>query len=371
MNPRSADVVTTMMNAQQESTGSAGANLTILPVLALILAFAMPAFADERSQAPAFGILLPTGVLTDFDRQDQVFLMEPEGLSSRSMESGELLWQNPEATRPLGLAAGQLIVLAEIEEMDNRIPLLMLDPDSGLIRQRLFIDLPEDVLFLIDEKPNRRFEVWLNQSESGVVLEWWSEYRDLRGAPAVSGATREAKMPRTVLEAGDSTAAEEAPMGEIWRQQRTGRVLLDLDGGRVAAEAELDPELARPLLIPNLSDAERVAQLSGDQFRDAGDSVVMASQRVADARSWARHEWTVLDRSSEEVLGSFRHYSAYSPFLVSGARLGLIAQPYFRVNEDGYFEERPLTFEVWQLPGQSLAWTATLRDTAYRDTMPP
>lgn len=359
-----------MKDKQLYRPGQGPIRMVLLLILSLTVS--LGTLAEDRWQpVTTYGIILPAGVVVEADQPERVFLMEPEGLTSRNLANGELLWRNPDAARPLGLAGDQLIALGEIVEMISEIPLLMLDPATGQVRRSMTIELPPDVLFLIDMAANRRFETWLNEIEAVTALEWWSEHRDLRGAPAISGATRQAKMPRTALVAAEKNQEEKAPMGEILRRHATGRVFLDASFERFEADPEVNPDVAAPQMIPDLRPSEQRAEMEGVQFRDAGDTVIMASQRLADARTWNRFQWTVFDRASERKLGSFRHYAAYAPFFVADNRLALIAQPYFRVNEEGYFEERPLRLEVWNLDEQSISWTVTLRDTAYRDTMPP
>lgn len=300
-----------------------------------------PPTPEELTAAEDSFLLRPGAVVGK--RRQVIYLMEPDGLTAREIASGELLWRTRAAAQPLGFYGETLMALAEGDD-PNTLEILFLNAGDGSAEARVPAVLPEGVRASIDDGPAERFTAAASVTGGEVLLFWTFASRPLRGAPAVSG------------EAGG-----EQRLAGVMRLDPARSIAIPLEGELPAA----------PEFIPDLQPGERLSGLSGRQFRSADDRHVLASRRIADNRVWNRYEWSIAERRNGGIVGVIAHSSSYDPFFVAGSLLAHVSQPYMRSTAEGTVEARELSLNVFDMETSRAVWSAILRDTVFRGSMPP
>ena len=292
------------------------------------------------------GFVLRQGVVADLEANPgaaTLYVMTPDGpIVALDAPSGNEKWAGPHG-EPLGLYGDRLVALAE-PTAPRQAEIFFLSTQTGAIEATVRFELPAGTSVLIDDLPHRRFTATTAFAGDDVYLHWSFVGRPLRGA---------------LLEGSGNETVE-----------LSGVVRLDPASGN-AQEVESTNAPSPGPFIPDLSEAERLPQLDGRQFRSADDRIVLASRKVADARQWERYAWTFTDRDTGERLGDLRSSNSMAPFVVASDTLVYVAQPYARRLPSGEFETQRLRLEAVDLRSGSSLWSADLRDTTFRGVLPP
>lgn len=331
-------------------------------------AFEPPAPEELREAENSF-LLRPGAVVGA--RRAMIYLMEPEGVVARDVSSGAVVWRTPAAAQPLGFHGEKLMALAEADQ-PNVFEVLFLNAGDGTVEARVPASLPGEVRGTIDDGPAHRFNTAAAVIDGVALLFWNYTSRPLRGAPAVSGINRASKMPRVSAPAAEATAGPptEELLSETEQGQRLAGVLrLDpVRGMAIPLEGDLP---AAPAFVPDLQPDERLSGLSGRQFRSADNRHVLASERIADNTVWNRYQWSISERPEGRMLGVIARSNSFAPFFVVDDLLVYVSQPFERRNPDGTVEARQPSLNAVDLETLRPAWSAILRDTAFRGAMPP
>ena len=307
--------------------------------LALIARDCMPAVSEEVAK-PSDSFRLGSGVVFDPERS-LVMLMLPEGgIEAVDLANGKTAWTSRDGDKPLLVAGG--VLLAQIDTPEPRLLLVAMDLNAGAGKERIAVDLPGKLTGSIDDGPGRRLEVRAVQTADGILVRWTLRQQEVAGVERLQN-------PRIEVE--------------------SGTLRVDLAG---ASYQTIENENAAGLFAeppPDLSEAERLPQLSGVQFRSADGAHVLSSERVADNRVWEHYEWQIRDKETGEPVGSFRDFQRLSPFAVVGRILLQEVSPYTR-DIDGKEIVSPLLVRAVDLGDGSEIWRRAIRNTAYRGPLP-
>ncbi|MEN1729447.1 MAG: hypothetical protein AAGJ52_13505, partial [Pseudomonadota bacterium] len=107
-------------------------------VLLLLLMMSSLSWAQASSVAA-----IAPGAVVDAPMQ-RVFLLAPNGLEARTIDSGDLLWSLGGRVEPLGLHNGHLLALRE-GNAPTRAELLTIDATQGSILNAQILSFPDEV----------------------------------------------------------------------------------------------------------------------------------------------------------------------------------------------------------------------------------
>ena len=326
----------------------------------LLLMCSLPAAAQEAT-VPAFA-----GGLVFDAAQSTIYAMEPNQLSARAADSGNVLWARADLAEPLALHQGRLLVLGNREKYREPVA-YWLDPTSGSTLGEFTLDLPDEVSFLISERPGERFQAEAFVQGDDLFLAWNYVKRQLIGAPAVAGINRAAKMPR-VSSAGQREAETSSSIVDTTLVSANG--VFRIGPGQAAAVDRAETGVADFNRWAKLYGADRSSAAEGNQYRSGADGHILASRLIEDGDRWLSHQWTILNDQGEQ-LGQFRLPVAFAPFSVGEKSFAYRSQPYVRFNAGEVSEARDLSLVVLDLESGRELWETALLDTTWREGMPP
>lgn len=290
-----------------------------------------------------------------------VYLMESENVTARSLDNGDEIWSQPLTAQPLGLNGNtqQLVVLAESPRPET-VRVLFLNIADGQREAEILGQLPKGIDAFIDQRPGRTFQASSTTVNGEVFLFWSYSGRPLRGA------ARDLTVRAPRLD-GEEAAAPAPGKNETVRQ---GAFRLNPVALTATPVTDLE-SIQAPRFVPDLQPNETLANIPGRQFRSADDRYVLASEKVADARTWDRYRWTIYERGSNVRLGEVREWRSTAPFFVVGSTLVSESAPFMRRLPSGETEENYLALRAVSLVNGREIWRVELRDTTYRGVFPP
>lgn len=303
--------------------------------------------------AQADAIRLDSGVLID-TATHTAYITDPSGyLQAIALDNGAVRWVAGERGLPLDLTQGQLVALGTVQQFGLGM-LLLLDPSTGAISDRVAFDLPEWVSAEIVAKPSRRFSMDSSLTADGMRLFWQYYTKPLRGA---------------LLSEGEGTGREPEPADH---RQMEGALDLHLDGSQGAYTLTVrDAQVRPPQRVPNLSAEQRLPGLDGRQFRAANDTHVLLSSTLEHERYGVIHQWELHDRAGARRIGSLQSHYALAPFMVLDDVLIYRAQPLILEHASGDIEENGTQLRAYDLKRGAELWRVDVMDLEYRGPMPP
>ncbi|MBK8284486.1 MAG: hypothetical protein IPK97_06155 [Ahniella sp.] len=303
--------------------------------------------ASASNAAP---VVLSPGVLVDVEG-DRAFAVDPSGFTQYiELGNGAARWVSPETAYPLVLADGFLVALAAPDWPGSAV-VLLLNPSSGEIIDRVSFDLPETVAANFFPKPKRKFEASAVDTPEGVRIFWRHEFRELRGAVIVETDQNgdEVINPITI---------------------ETGAFDLVRDQNRHYAVPVRTAFSQPPALTVALNDNERLADISGTQLRAADNRHVQTFQALPHDTFGQIYQWSVFDRTGERKGGYTSPYSR-APFVVDDGTLVIRDQPFGYAEANGSWTERGTRLVGINLASGTERWSFPVLDQEYRGPLPP
>lgn len=303
--------------------------------------------ANAVSAAP---VALSPGVIVMADEK-AAFIADPQGFTQRiSLDTGASSWLSGEKVYPLAVADGRLIGIGA-PALPGSANLILLNPQSGALVDRVSIDLPESVTASLFALPNRRFGASLLDTSEGARIIWRYESSELRGAAVMETdqSGEEAINPITVME---------------------GAFDLVRSGDRyyaVPVRAAFDAPSVPAVVLAN---NERVAGIDGMQFRAADDAHIMASQAQSDARFGHVYTWSLYTRDGQRK-GEFKSPYSHVPFIVNGSQLLIRDQAVEYADANGDWVKLGTRLRAIDLASGTERWSVEVLDPEYRGPLPP
>jgi hypothetical protein len=249
------------------------------------------------------------------------------------------------------------------------------------------VELPPDVVPRLDDGPDQIFLARARREGGAVLVSWESTQRHAGGAVPGAGRSDETAVGcvRVEVETGKvmtlpaGSCADAAPSelpATVLALARTGAFATPPQriGDTIAATAvDRDAEPPRTVLrrwhartaveepmIP-LGEGQPVAQLASPDRRQ-----LLIASRVAPAG----YRWAIADLRTGTLVGALRRPTSAAPFCILGGTLVHTEQPSSQ-RIDGRWITRPLRLVALDLSTGAERWIRSLRDTAYRGSMPP
>lgn len=311
--------------------------------LLLTTLLAAPALAAMDAGAVA----LAPGIVVDVEH-DVAYASGPDGRTlAIALDDGGTRWTSAGRALPLALQDGRLLALGDTSEPGLAL-LLAIDPASGNAVDQLTFDLPESVSASFEPGPGRSFDVQVSALANGVRLHWRQQTVPVGGALVIDPVNGP-EQPRVIEGSVDISVDAEAVQA------------------RPLPQTASRPETPSPLLTA----AERLPEVSGDQFRAADDASVLASVIINDATLGAANRWTFYDRPSGAKLGSLDAPYALAPFLVQGSRLLYRLPPHAYLSPAGAEIDLPTRLIGYDLATSRELWSVPVMDFVYRGPLPP
>ena len=285
--------------------------------------------------------LLRAGVVVDPARS-MLYAMRPQGgLEAVDIDRGTVRWSTSDADVPL-LVFGDLLFAWREPSATSPAPsleIVALGLDDGARRFSASAALPAGVRNRIDDGLGVRFAVraWRagNTTRFG-----WTFHRQVIGGMAAS------------------TSAPEITSGILELRFADEQL-------RTVAGATMPPAPR-----PDVPAAERLPGLTRAQFVSRDATHVLASEQIADDRTFEKYRWTVVTADGNTALGSIRSHVSQASFgIVNGQILHESRAHERRVAGD--MQRFPLAVRSVDLRQGQVRWTQLIRDTAYRGPFPP
>ncbi|WP_146151742.1 hypothetical protein [Ahniella affigens] len=312
-----------------------------------VLLIALLAMAEASQAAP---LVLSPGVLVDTET-GLAFAANRNGFTQQlQLSDGTSIWTSPEQAFPLGVADGFLVALARAEAPGSANVLLM-DPNTGNVADRISVDLPEPVSASFFPQPGQRFEATLQDTEEGMRFYWRHEVRALRGAAMVEldAGGNEVINPVTVTSGAFDLVAHQ------------NRQLA------IPVRADVAPPVAPTIALQG---AERIPGIAGEQYRAADDRHVLSPEAKPHDALRQIYTWSVYDRDGNRV-GHYTSPYARAPYLVRNSQLILREQPFAHAGTNGQWQEHSTRLVVADLQTGRELWDFEILDHQYRGPTPP
>jgi hypothetical protein len=305
-------------------------------IATLALGFAAASHAGAQPLAP--------GVLVDA-AAGRAIVADPAGFAQAvSLADGRIAWTSGEPAVPLLELPGRLLALGRIDARGVGL-LLLLDPTTGALLDRIAFDVPEHVAANAMPRPKAAFTVVAEATAQGARVHWREVAAPLRGAYFGDGS--------------DAARITE------------GAFDLVLDASRSLAIPLRDTPPAPVAPAPDLAPGERLPALGERQFRGLGNASAMSSAAVADPALGARWQWTVQARGARRAaVGPSLPY-AYLPFALHESMLLYRTEPAAWLGEDGTPTAHGARLVGWDLARGVERWHVDVLDPVYRGPLPP
>lgn len=320
--------------------------IALLALFLCTFAAAVQASGEPRAAS------LREGVVVDSTRGIAYVTHPQGGVQAVDLAQGTLLWRSTEGERPLSLVDNLLIAQARPGE-EGELRVVALDVQKlGALSAEADLAMPANVRAEVHDTLRQAFRVTAAPSAEGVVISWESQvYPSLPGR-----GERERET------AGEER--EEKKAGRVQEQVLAGMALFNPGAGRLlsmkAAGRSVQPVFASSLSAPGSREA---------RFSSVDGRHELASVRTGDAASATPYRWTISDRATGTVLGSFPAEVSMSPFVVVGNRLIHVAQPGL-LAAGGKLVDQPLRLRAVDLATGHELWTREIFDTEFRGAMP-
>ena len=331
--------------------------------LALVAGLLAPgiAMAQNAPRLSKPGVpALHDGVVVDAAAGVAYVMSREGGIDALDLTSGNVLWKNRDAAKPLALANGTLVAQAR-PDRNGALALVMLDTQKGNAKGRADIQIPEGLRANVVDGPSQSFQVkaFATTSDS-VAVTWTAENVIPQGyLPTVP----EAPQTADAATAKRATAAREA--AEAARKPLHGAARLDLKAGRAVAMSYEEAEQARPALAV----IEAKAAGGARQLTSLDGRHVLRSEPSPEATLLKPYRWTVTTASGARV-GTLDASVSMAPFVVSGSKILFVSQP-SAFREEGKITETPLRLIAFDLRTGAELWTKAFVDSVYRGPFPP
>jgi hypothetical protein len=313
-------------------------------VLAIFATFPVTAVAQEPG-----GVILRPGIVID-PSTNIVYAMTPEGIAAVDVTSGAKRWTTKEAAKPLGLARNLLISQIEPKTETRVLNLAVLDTkESGAVTARGVDVLPETVKVAIGQTLEGKFESQVSMLANDALVTWRFESIPLRGVQVAP-----VRAPTT-----DSVSTLGAHA-----QSTEGALRLNLGTGAVSkVNMGSIPQAAREWV---LTSQEKISGAPPRQYVSADRRHIMASERIADDKTWAKYRWTVFEKVTKKRIGQFLTHLSFVPFVVRNSILIYETTPYLRAGK-----AEPAKLRGVDLATGKEVWSVEVRELVYRGPVPP
>lgn len=303
----------------------------------------------QGQQAAAAATLRP-GIVID-PAANIAYVMTPEGVAAIDLASGAKRWTSNAAAQPLAITGNRLISQVEPKTPTNRLELAVLDTrERGATMVRSVAELPSFVRVAIGQTLEGKFEADARVSGNSAIVTWRFEFQPIRGALQAP----EGGVP--VVEAEARAAAQRSAEGALQVDMTTGAVS--------PADASLARRAAARRWI--VTPSEKISDAPPTQYESADGRHIMASQRIADDKTWAKYRWTVFERGTNRRVGEFQTHVAFAPFVVRDSILVYETTPYIRAGR-----EEPAKLRGVNLATGQEGWSVEVRELEYRGPFPP
>jgi hypothetical protein len=351
--------------APQNAQGGRNMLKTILRsgwALALVAGLLAPGIAMAQSAQPRKPRAVPAlhdGAVVDATTGVAYVMSREGGIDALDLTSGNVLWKNRDAAKPLAVANGTLVAQAR-PDRNGALALVMLDAQKGTAKGRADVQIPENLRANVVDGISQNFQVKaFATAENSVAVTWEAENVIRQGflptvpeVPQVDGET-----------AKRAAAAQEA--AESMRKPMRGAARLDLKANRATAMSYEEAERAQPVIADGAFEKAGGAR----RFTSLDGRHVLRSQPNPEGGLWSAYRWTVTTASGARV-GTIEAPVSMSPFVVHGSKIFYVAQPSAR-REEGKIVEQPLRLVAFDLRTGAELWTKAFVDSVYRGPFPP
>jgi hypothetical protein len=304
---------------------------------------------------------LHDGVVVDAAAGVAYVMSREGGIDALDLTSGNVLWKNRDAAKPLALVEGTLVAQAR-PDRNGALALVMLDARKGNAKGRADVQIPAGLRANVVDGPSQSFQVKAFATAADSVAVTWTAENDIpQGflATAPEAPQADAATAKRV-----AAAREEA---EAARQPLRGAARLDLKAGRAVAMSYEEAEQARPLVVDIAAEAKAAG--GARRFTSLDGRHILRSEPSPEATLWTPYRWTVTTASGARV-GTLDAAVSMAPFVVHGSKILYVAQPSAR-KEEGKIVEAPLRLVAFDLRTGAELWTKAFVDSVYRGPFPP
>ncbi|HEX4952801.1 MAG TPA: hypothetical protein VF017_05330 [Thermoanaerobaculia bacterium] len=331
------------------------AALALVASLLLAAGFAPAALAaGERAASPA----LADGVVVDAARGVAYVMNAQGGIDAVELARGTTSWATDAAAKPL-LVDGETLLAQAKTGAAGQLPLALISLGADKGARPLAVELPAGVQARLVDGRDGFFRLEAEVGAAGeVVLTWLSASIPVQGALLVDEGAP--------LVTASATLTERRLAHPATHQEGAAAVQLATGVARAMPVEEARGRLA------TRAGAERFAVKADGarQYLSADGRHFLVSQTTQAADPASRYRWTLVERASGAVLGSLATSAPTAPFVISGSRLILVAQPRIQRVEGKWLEEAR-TLKAIDLATGAQLWTRAVVDPTFRGPAAP
>jgi hypothetical protein len=298
---------------------------------------------------------LTDGVIID-TTQGQVYLMSPErAVEAVSTDSGETLWSNPDAGKPLVKQGNLVVCQSEDAAMPGNLDLVLLDAEqNGMTKSSSTVELPAGMQAGIDNGINSRFSSRVVTVATDAYVSW--EYQTFP------------RQGMIMMQDEDEDPRDSAP--SVAPAPSSGTIKLDLSSG-TASEVDA-ADLPRGAVAAFSPAAPTAGTLDPFERLSADARHTLKSERIGDDRNLLKkYRWTIVDNETGDSIGEMFSHLSQSPFLVQGGDTIIYESGAFMWRGESGIVSEPRKIRAYNFTTGTETWNRPVRETAYRGEFPP
>ncbi len=313
-------------------------NVQIAVIFVLTLLITLVAANTSRAQTSSYE--LHPGVVVSID-DNSVYLMSSDGtLRSLVLANGETQWSRKGQYKPLAAMGSSLLCQMD---SNNEFTLVVLDmSNEGETLMTASMTLPKPANAHIEDQLEGVFRAQTRVDGNMAYLAWNYQAKSAKGtAPE--------------LDENGAEVALAGAQGMVAFNTRSGE-LSELGGDEIND-------------VSALFASSKVGSTL-QPWRSIDGKHTLRSQRVKDQWVWDKFQWTVVDNTSDQAIGSIMNHISLAPFIVANDLVLFVTEEYMR-RIDGELVAEPLTLRAVSLESGREVWSHALKDIRYRGPFAP
>lgn len=314
-----------------------------------------------------------------------VFYMASDGqLNALDAGSGSPVWGSGLKARPLAALEKRLLVQRDEHPKVGVLPLSIMDTDDGSELARIQAPLPGDVMALIDQTPQYKFEIETSVKKRSILIYWKASLivnTGMKSDEGFSGITSiTGGLEVDMRTGGVVTIDEQLPEQDKshlkfpWETEHKSQLLTSafyVDGAWVApAREHAHIKLKRWDEKGNLLDD---IQLTNTDVVVAvpsldGKHLLLSERNGID--NWNLYRWNIYRTEDGQKIGSVQHHTGASPFVIMNSKLLFVTESYGQLVEQKWIKH-PRSLNAVDLITGEKTWSKAIWDTRYKGPLPP
>lgn len=316
---------------------------------------AKPSNSSPPSQLQGGRFQLGTGVVVDPSLSRIYFMDVDGGIKAIDVKTGAAVWTSKDAAKPIGFSGGKLIGQVESGNTANALEIAALDPITGQTSISASASLPPQVAPSIVPNLKGSFSATASGLPNGdTIISWRYAKGTARALPPGTKPTLQsshgAPPPSAVQE-------QNLTQGAFRLSAATG-VMQSIDASN------------QPASQTSVVSSEPTGAAQNRKFLSLDGRNYIVSTRIASGADAGDYTLSIYDGQTAARLGQIKSPVAAVPFFVTAFKIVYELGPSVQRTADG-LTEQPRSIKCVDLTTGHAVWSAAVRDSNYRGSVPP